>query len=62
MNLELTRSDMKLLDVVLSKELDETRVEIRHSDNLEYKNCLKDREKKINDLIARLETSLKTVA
>lgn len=60
MNLELSRSDMKLLDVVLSKELDETRVEIRHSDNLEYKNCLKDREKQIDGLIARVEAGLKT--
>ena len=62
MNLDLTRADMKLLDVVLSKELGETRLEIRHSDNLEYKNCLKDREKRIDELIAKLETGINAAA
>ena len=51
MNVELDPKDIVLLNMMLAKEIGDVRVEIRHSDNLEYKNCLKEREKQINSLI-----------
>ncbi len=59
MNIELSRKDLRLLDVTLEKELDETKVEIRHADNMDYKNCLKDREKAIVSLQQRVAVGLK---
>lgn len=53
MNVELSPKDIQLFNMMLGKELGDIRVEIRHSDNFEYKNCLKDREKQINSLIEK---------
>jgi hypothetical protein len=51
MNVELEPKDIVLFNLMLDKELGDTRVEIRHTDNAEYKDCLKDREKQLNSLI-----------
>jgi hypothetical protein len=51
MNVELGSKDIALFNMLLAKELSDIRVEIRHSENLEYKNCLKDREQQLNSLI-----------
>ncbi len=59
MNIDLSPAEMKLLDMMLSKELGETRVEIRHSDSQEYKDCLKHRETHISGLLDRIEAGLK---
>jgi hypothetical protein len=61
MNIELSPAEMKLLDMMLSKELGETRVEIRHSDNKEYRDCLKHRETHISGLLERIEAGLKAL-
>jgi len=54
MEIDFTRKDLKLMDMMLNKELGDTRLEIRHTDNSDYKNCLKDREAEINSLIAKV--------
>jgi hypothetical protein len=51
MNVELEPKDIVLLNMMLNKELGDTRVEARHSDNREYKNCLKEREKQLKSLV-----------
>jgi hypothetical protein len=51
MNVELEPKDIVLLNMMLNKELGDTRVEARHSDNSEYKNCLKEREKQLKSLV-----------
>lgn len=42
-----------LFNMMLAKEIGDIRVEIRHSDNQEYKSCLKEREKQLNSLIEK---------
>ncbi len=54
MNIDLTNDDLNLLKLLLDKELDETRVEIRHASINEYKTCLKERERLINSLYAKV--------
>lgn len=58
MQMELSTRDLRLLNTMLDKELGETRVEIRHADNADYKNCLKDREKEINSLLEKVSANL----
>ncbi len=62
MNVELTRKDLSLLNMMLDKELGDTRVEIRHADNQEYKQCLKDREVQIDSLLKRISAGLQETA
>lgn len=59
MNIDLTRKDLSLLNMMLDKELGDTRVEIHHADNQEYKSCLKDREVEIDTLLKRIAAGLK---
>ena len=59
MNVELTKKDLVPLNMMLDKELGDTRVEIRHADNMEYKACLKDREIEIDSLLKRVSDGLK---
>jgi hypothetical protein len=59
MNIELSRKDLSLLNMMLNKEVGDTRVEIRHSDNMDYKNCLKDREQQLDALLQRVSVALK---
>jgi hypothetical protein len=44
--------------MLLSKEEGETRVEIRHCRDFEYKNFLREREKQIGDILARIKNAL----
>ena len=57
--MDLTQKDLELLNMMLDKELGDTRVEIRHADNQEYKKCLKDREVEIDSLLKRIAAGLK---
>jgi hypothetical protein len=59
MNIELSRKDLSLLNMMLNKEVGDTRVEIRHSDNKDYKSCLKDREQQLDSLLQRVSVALK---
>lgn len=54
MNLEVTKEDLALLKMLVSKAEVETGVEIHHARTFEYKTYLKEREKQIADLLARL--------
>jgi len=58
MQLELTSQDLSLINTMLNKELGDTRVEIRHSSNFEYKKCLEEREQEINSLLGRITAVL----
>lgn len=59
MNLDLTRKDLDLLSMMLDKELGDTRVEIHHADNQDYKSCLEEREVEIDSLLKRIAAGLK---
>lgn len=52
--LELDLEDRELLRLLLMKELEETRVEVRHTHHVEYKNMLLEREARVQELIAKL--------
>ena len=54
MTLELKPEEAQLLKLLLEKDLGETRVEVHHAKNMEYKSHLQAREKVLQDLIARL--------
>ena len=55
MKIELTGEQSQFLTTVLTKEFEETRVEIHHARNYEYKLILKEREKLIRDLLKRFK-------
>jgi hypothetical protein len=61
MNVELTKDDLILLDMLLSKEEGQTRVEIHHCHYHEYKDFLKEREKHIGDLLTRIRNALAVI-
>ncbi len=54
MAIELSPQDKELLTGLLEKELDETRSELHHTQRHEYKESLKERERLVRDLLARL--------
>jgi len=57
MRLELMDQEAELLKLLLVKELEETRVEIRHAKNIEFKHGLGERETILRHLIGGLEAS-----
>jgi hypothetical protein len=61
MNVELSKEDLMLIDMLLSKEESMTRVEIHHCFSHDYKNFLKEREKHIGDLLTRVKDALTTI-
>lgn len=54
MRLDLEPQDAALLKMVLDKELEETRIEIHHTRNMEYKIDLQARERQLQKMIAQL--------
>jgi hypothetical protein len=58
MNLELSEGDLKLLEMLLSKEEGLNRVEIHHCRYHEYKQYLKEREKQISSLLERVRSRM----
>ena len=61
MNVGLSKEDLMLIDMLLSKEEGMTRVEIHHCFSHDYKNFLKEREKQIGDLLARIRNALAVI-
>jgi len=61
MNVELSKEDLQLLDMLLAKEEVQTRVEIHHCKYHEYKDFLKKREKHVGDLLASVKNALAAV-
>ena len=56
MNLELSNEELELVKMLLSKAEVVTRVEIHHADkSFEYRDYLKQREKLISNLLARVK-------
>jgi hypothetical protein len=53
--LELNGQEAELLKLLLVKELEETRVEIHHAKNIEFKTGLGPREHALRHLIGRIE-------
>ena len=58
MNVNLSKEDLTLIDMLLSKAAGVNRVEIHHCKHYEYKDFLQEREKHIGDLMARIKNVL----
>lgn len=56
MPVELSSEERELLVGLLERELGEIRTEIRHTQSHDYKDSLKQREKRLQDLLGRLKT------
>ncbi len=52
--IELSEAEYGLLLTMLTKEIEDTRVEIRHTKNLEFKQLLKDREDILKNMLAKI--------
>jgi hypothetical protein len=61
MNIEFSKNDLMLIEMLLSKEEGMTRVEIHHCFSHDYKNFLKEREKQIGDLLTRIRNALAVI-
>jgi hypothetical protein len=61
MNVELSKEDLMLIDMLFSKEEGMTRVEIHNCFSHDYKNFLKEREKRIGDLLTRIKNASATI-
>jgi hypothetical protein len=61
MRIELSKEDLIFIDMLLSKEEVETRVEIHHCKHHEYKDFLKQREKHVGDLMALVKNALAAI-
>jgi hypothetical protein len=59
MKIELTEDELLTLQVLLLKEIEDTKVEIHHSKNHDYKTYLKERETLVNELILKIEKTIK---
>ncbi len=58
MNVEFSKEDLQLMDMLLSKAEGVTRVEIHHCSNHDYKDFLKARETQIGELLGRIKNAL----
>ena len=57
-NVNLNKDDAALLEMLLAKEEGDTRVEIHHCRDHEYKEYLKRRESQIGQLLGRVKSAL----
>jgi transcription antitermination factor NusA-like protein len=55
MPFELTREEKEMLVGLLEKEFGEIRTEVHHTQSHEYKESLKDREKRVQELLNKLK-------
>ena len=55
MAIELSKPEKDLLATILEKELEEVRSELHHTQDHDYKDNVKDREKIVRDLLAKLK-------
>jgi hypothetical protein len=62
MKMEFSEEDLKLLEMLLSKEEGQTLIEIHHCRYHEYKQYLKEREKLLSGLLERVKSSLAVAA
>jgi hypothetical protein len=54
--IHLNHQEAELVSHLFQVALDELRVEVRHTDRLEYKEALKERERLLQGLIIKLHT------
>lgn len=54
-NIELSEAERELLVTMLTKEIEETRVEYHHAKVFEFKQYLMDREKILKEFLAKLQ-------
>ena len=57
MKLDISPEETDLLKILLLKDVEETRVEVHHAKNIDYKAHLQAREKVLQSLMERLQTS-----
>ena len=55
MKIDLSDDDLRLIQGLLSQEIDETNIGVHHCRNVAYKEYLKDRLRRMEELRARLE-------
>ena len=55
MAIELSKPEKDLLATILEKELEEVRSELHHTQDHDYKDNVKEREKLVRDLLAKLK-------
>lgn len=55
MAIELSEPEKQLLAAILEKELEDVRSELRHTQEHEYRDMVKEREKLVRDLLAKLK-------
>lgn len=55
MAIELSKPEKELLAAILEKELEDVRSELHHTQDHEYKDRVKEREKIVRDLLAKLK-------
>lgn len=55
--INLTEKEQQLLIEILEREIPDLRDEIWHTDDHDYRESLKERERRINDLLGRLRES-----
>jgi len=56
MRLEMNPEEVDLVKMLLTKDIEETRVEIHHAKNIDYKTHLQAREKVLLSLFDRLKS------
>jgi hypothetical protein len=57
MNIEISTEEKKFMGNILSKELEDTRVEVHRTKNHDYKMILKGEENMLRNLLDRLKTT-----
>lgn len=58
MTVNLTKEDLALMEMLLTKEEGDTRVEIHHCRDHEYKEYLKKRAAQLSDVLGRIKAAL----
>jgi hypothetical protein len=56
MNIEFSDDEIKILAEIIEQSFDDLRVEIRHTDNHDYKERLKQKEKTFELLLQKLKS------
>ncbi len=56
MNIEFSGDEIKILAEIIEQSFDDLRVEIRHTDNHDYKEKLKQKEKTFELLLQKLKS------
>lgn len=58
-NLDVSKEELSLIEMLLTKEEAQTRIEIHHARrSFDYRDYLKTREKEIHDLLVRVQKQL----